>query len=383
MTLNTLSGRRIRIVIRAFHMGGAERNAIDVATHLKNECGADVSILGVLGSGEAERACESAGIPKRALELDWPSSRSGKLRTVVAFQQALRRERPDAILAYTILPNVLVGLTWRYTSARSAIWRQGDNGVARMPPRLERWAVDRMPAFVAASASAAEFLNTGLRVPPSRVSVIYKGVPLPVISRADRTRLRGQFDLMPSDRVACMVANLRSGKDHITLLHAWRHVLAELDSAAGTPVLLLAGRDDNLGVALKALAFELDLGRHVRFLGYVEDIPSLLACVDVGTFASTAAQEACPLGVTECMAAGLPVAATDIPGIREAVGPDGYAFLSPEGNAKALAENLVQLLGDPTLRHRVGGLAQAFVRHRFDPAARCRDVEELFVKLLN
>src|SRR2546426_8921983 len=89
---------------------------------------------------------------------------------------------------------------------------------------------------------------------------------------------------------------------------------------------------------MRALARELNLGRSVRFLGPVDDVPGLLSAVDLAVLSSTS--EGCPNAVLECMASGLPVVATDIPGIRKAVGPSGYNYLAPPDDARSFAERI-------------------------------------------
>jgi glycosyltransferase involved in cell wall biosynthesis len=113
-----------------------------------------------------------------------------------------------------------------------------------------------------------------------------------------------------------------------------------------TPLLVLAGRPSRTEKEVKALAFDLELGESVRFLGTVDDVGGLLAGSDIGVLSSR--RESRPRAVLEYMACGLPVAGTDIRGIREAVGPEGLRFLAPAGDAEALAA------GDAGLRREAG-----------------------------
>jgi glycosyltransferase involved in cell wall biosynthesis len=162
-----------------------------------------------------------------------------------------------------------------------------------------------------------------------------------------------------------MLANLQLFKDHPTLLRAWRVVIDRLDSMNRRAVLLLAGRFDGMEDALKVLAYDLDLGRTVRFLGPVKDISGLLSAVDMGVHSSV--NEGCPNGVLECMAAGLAVAGTDYPGIREAVGRLGYKYLAPPGDADALAERIIALAVNPEARHEAGAANRQRIECEFSP----------------
>ncbi|HEY3580599.1 MAG TPA: glycosyltransferase, partial [Pyrinomonadaceae bacterium] len=91
--------------------------------------------------------------------------------------------------------------------------------------------------------------------------------------------------------------------------------------------------------------------------------------------------EGCPNAVLESMAAGLPVAGTDIEGIREVVGPDGEQFLTPAGDADSLARVLLQLARDPELCARNGAQNRARISERYDALRMCRETVAVFARL--
>ena len=103
---------------------------------------------------------------------------------------------------------------------------------------------------------------------------------------------------------------------------------------------------------MKALAFDLELGRSVRFLGDVEDVEAVLAASDVAVLSSRS--ESRPHALLESAAAGLPIAATDAPGIRAALGGHQAPYLAPPGDADTLAQLLTRLISDPDLRTTLG-----------------------------
>jgi glycosyltransferase involved in cell wall biosynthesis len=104
----------------------------------------------------------------------------------------------------------------------------------------------------------------------------------------------------------------------------------------------------------------------VRFLGRIEDVSGLLAAVDVAVLSSRS--EGMPNAVLEPMAAGLPVVATDIEGVREAVGPTGVAVLAPPGDHRALANALDRALTDEALRSDARAINPASIAERFGSA---------------
>jgi glycosyltransferase involved in cell wall biosynthesis len=207
------------------------------------------------------------------------------------------------------------------------------------------------PAFVSNSQIGAEYLRQTFAVPQEWISIVHNGVELaPPVDTRDAWRKR--LGISQQCFVACMIANIHAYKDHITLLRAWKLVLEEMQSHGREAVLLLAGRLYGEADQAKALAFDLNLGSGVRFLGSVRDVSGLLSAVDLGVFSSKT--EGCPNGVLECMASGLAVVGTDISGIREAVGPDGTDWLAPPDDPSTLAHLIVVLANNPAKLSALG-----------------------------
>jgi glycosyltransferase involved in cell wall biosynthesis len=128
------------------------------------------------------------------------------------------------------------------------------------------------------------------------------------------------------------------------------------------PVLLIAGRFDGMESELFDLVARLSLQNEVRFLGEVEDVPSLLAGIDL--YLHSSRTEGSPNAVLEAMSMALPVVATDIPGIREAVGPSGLRYLVPGDNPQRMADLIEQFAADPVLRSKVGDSLKNYVMER-------------------
>ena len=92
--------------------------------------------------------------------------------------------------------------------------------------------------------------------------------------------------------------------------------------------------------------------------------------------------EGAPFSILEAMAAGLPVVATDVGGVRELVADGETGLLVPAGDPARLAEALRSLLADPALRRRLGAAGHARARERFDLRA-LRDAHlELYAREL-
>lgn len=347
-----LAGKRIVFVLAWSVLGGAERSALKTAEHLLEEIGADVSVLALTSEdGRARGLFSALGIPWHTLPTDWHGGRFVKARQLGSLTAQLRAMRPDVLLPYTSRPNVLCGLIWRATGASLSIWNQQDVGRAtKFGPRLTSFAVRRTPLFVANSDAAKNFLVAELRVPAERVHVVLARVAPIDLADGLRDVSRALLGIDDGVLVVSMLAHLHPVKDHATLLRAWRIVLDE--RGADAPVLLLAGRPSGSEDALKALAFDLELGRSVRFLGDVEDVEGVLAASDVAVLSSRS--ESRPHALLESAAAGLPIAATDVPGISGPLGAHQAPYLVPPGDAGRLATVLIQLISNSALREALG-----------------------------
>jgi len=372
--LRMSAAKRIIFVLGSLELGGAERQALLLARHLINEMGAHVKMWGFQTPGRMAELCEQSGIPWRIVPIELPRQPIQILVNLLKYARNLRNERPDILLPYTVLPNVVCGLVWRLTGARTCIWNQRDVRVKHSSNKLERLAVFNTPHFVSNSYHGSDYLLNKLKVNRKRVRVIRNGIEL-AGPEADRSEWRARLGVSETCTLACMVANISTEKDHVTMLKTWRIVIDRLAKDKETVVLLLAGRFDQNYEVLKEMAVRLNLGDSVRFLGQVNDVAGLLGAVDLGVFSSRL--EGMPNGVLECMAAGLPMAATDILGIREAVGSEGYPYLAPLGDAEALADRILRLVQSRKLRAQVGAANRHRIAQEFSPQRMCKQMVEL------
>ncbi len=115
--------------------------------------------------------------------------------------------------------------------------------------------------------------------------------------------------------------------------------------------------------ALERLAIELGIATRVHFTGHVAVPAPLYAGFDL--FALSSDTEQMPLSVIEAMAAGLPVASTDVGDVRLMLAPENAPYIGPIDDAP-LARSLLALLRDPGLRRRIGEANRARAARDYD-----------------
>ncbi len=165
------------------------------------------------------------------------------------------------------------------------------------------------------------------------------GAPTPPVTR-------GSLDTPAEAPLALALGRLHPNKGFDVLLRA----------LAATPGLhlWLAGEGEERA-RLERLANELELGRRMRFLGWRDDAPALLAAADLLVCPSRHE----PLGnvVIEAWAHGRPVVAAASDGPAALIDDGKSGLLTPVDDAAALAAALGRLVADREIRHRlaIGG----------------------------
>jgi glycosyltransferase involved in cell wall biosynthesis len=145
--------------------------------------------------------------------------------------------------------------------------------------------------------------------------------------------------------------------------------MARLSQEKGIDVLIEAMKglpDQKLVIAGDGLArenLEASSGPNVEFLGFVDDVPALLSHAAV--LAVPSREEGLGLSALEAMAAGVPVVASSIGGLKEVVVHGETGLLIPPGDPAALADALKTLLADPERRRAMGEIARARICAKF------------------
>ncbi len=177
------------------------------------------------------------------------------------------------------------------------------------------------------------------------------------VGDVERGTLRARLGIEADQPVVLYVGRLAAVKGLRHLLHGFRAVT---DPRA---VLVLAGEGEE-GAELRALAESLGLGPRVRFTGHVsaDQTPAYYALATVAVLPSVTTpggKELWGLVVNEAFNQGVPVIATDAVGAAAGgLVQDGVnGFVVPERDAAALGAALNTIVGDDTVRRRLGANA--------------------------
>ena len=228
--------------------------------------------------------------------------------------------------------------------------------------------VDR---YIAVSKHMGARLRDRLGVPANKIRTVPNGVQLERFERRSRNGLRDRLTGGADVPVILTVARLHVQKGISFLLDAAREVPDALFAIAG---------DGPQRAALEQEVRARGLSERVRFLGFRNDIPDLLANSDVLVLPSL--YEGMPVSVLEAMAAGKPVVATLIGGTDEAVVDGHTGFLVPPGDAPALAAAIRRVIHDRALAERLGANGRARVAAQFTAQMMTEGVADVYEEAL-
>ena len=327
------------------------------------------------------------GLDMGVAETDPGSARRGRLDQNMASLKALpmlmeiiRRERVDVVYTLDRSRSVLLAVL----AAR--LMRRGVAFHAHYPYfPSSRWSVGVVRAATVVVA-ISEFIRREYEqrgIPRSRIRTVLNGVDARAIRdlRGDPVATRRRLGIAPDDLVVLLPGRLSRYKGQLELVEAIPAVIASFPDTQ----FLFAGYDSpELGdlrvpgcstvlQVLERRAADLGVTERAHFLGATAAMPELYAAADVVAVPSWA--EPFGLVVAEAMAAGRAVVGTSAGAIPELVEEGTTGLLVPPRDPASLAGALVHLLGDSSLRTRMGSAGQTRADERFSVERYCAEIQ--------
>jgi glycosyltransferase involved in cell wall biosynthesis len=262
------------------------------------------------------------------------------LRSVGAIRSAIRAFAPTVIHTHNVRATVAARLATPRRSGRAMVTTL--HGLAASDYRTGVRALRLATPHVVACGDSVGRRLAAAGMPADRLSVIRNGVDsASEVDEATRHDTRGRYGMVSRPAVL--------GIGRLVEQKNWP---AFLDVAEATPHadFFIAG-DGPLRVELGARAID-----NLHFLGTVDDIPALLASVDL--FLSTSNWEGLSMALLEALAAGVPVVTTAVDGVGDVLEPD-MALMTQPGDVDGLIAAVAAGLGDLALRERLAAAGKA------------------------
>ncbi|MEJ2848708.1 glycosyltransferase [Nocardioides sp. CCNWLW212] len=337
---------RALMVIAEMGTGGAETVVSDLVAHLADQGDhlAVASEPGWRAEHLQERGVRTVAVPLR-------SRGPGALGVAAARIRGEVLRRPvDVLHAHNVRASVAAHLGARWPARRTPLMSTV-HGLAESDYPAAARVLDRVADRVVAVSDdvAARLEQHGLR--RTRLDVVENAAGVAV--GPGRDRARADLGIAPDVPVALCLARLAPPKRHDLLVEAWQRVPAPA-------VLLVAGdgeHRDRVEEQVRAAGLE----HRVRLLGQRRDVARLLAAADVLVLPSD--REGLPMTVLEAMAAGVPVVASAVGGLRS-LDARTVELVAP-GSPAALADGLLRVLGSASQRAEMAARGRGVAAARF------------------
>jgi glycosyltransferase involved in cell wall biosynthesis len=377
---------RILVVIDGLGTGGAERSLAELAPLLRKR-GFELAIAFFHDRRPGvEDVLRKEGIELHRVRGRWWVTRCVRLRREIRhFDPALIHATlvgstltARVAAAGTGIPVLtsLVGTT--YTPPAPL----GVKGARRTLIRaIDSWTARHLNAGVhAISHAVAADAVANLGLDEKVITVIPRGrtrARLGWPSRERSARARRALGVPHDAELVLSVGRQEERKGHVTLVEAWPEVIGARSRAH----LVIAGRP---GLASPEIARAIDqlpapARRCFQLADHTDAIGDLLSAADVFAFPSR--HEGLGGALLEALAMSLPIVASDLDVFREFLIPGENAILVTPGCPSSLAEGIVRLFADETLRSRMGAANLQLFEQRFRMETVADETERLYRRL--
>lgn len=232
----------------------------------------------------------------------------------------------------------------------------------------------KLDAIIAISEGVKKVLIEG-KVPPEKIFVIPSGIDLSIFEEIeDRNFLRRELGLAADDFLVGIVAALEDHKGHKYLFQATKIVRQH-----SPKIKLIVVGSGSLRLELESQVHELGLQDIVFFLGFREDVPRILASLDL--FVLSSHMEGLGSSLLDALACGLPVVATRAGGIPEIIHHEETGLLVPPKDSEALAQAIIRLYHDRQLAHKLAARGREYVQRHFSAEAMAQRIIDLYFLL--
>lgn len=358
---------RVLEIISDTNIGGAGNVLLNYLLH-RDKVNFEVAVALPAGSALRNRP-EFEGVP--VFELDSLRDKSFDFAAIHEIRLLLQKYRPDIVHTHGAF------------SGRVAAKREDIPAVftkhSAFPPsrRFTRFPGKNIYKFITLRYSkriiaVAPVCADGLiacGVPPGHIEVISNGAN-PLNINAERSVLRAKY-CHDGTFLAGIVARVELYKGHDVLLRA-----AQILRSRGRDILFLIAGTGSFDIDAKRLAHALGVEDCIKFLGFVDDIPSLMGVLDVQINASRV--EACSMSLIEGMSIGIPAIASDAGGnpmlIRN--GKNGLLFKSEDAND--LADKIELLMSSHEMREVLSKGARVIYQSEYTGERTARETENVY-----
>ena len=358
--------KNVIILLKAFALGGAEKQALYLANQLQDKYNCTVHIYSYIKSNQSElfyNECEIHGL-KNLYIVENPLSASGKYnyikRRIKIFRLGLkfRKHHPDIIIPYLNPPSIIANLLCKISGAKITFWHHRGPDYYRNDS-IELLAVKKTKLFIANSPDGKKELEARFKLPRGK----YYFLPnFSTIKKINLQKKLPRLDLINEKKIIGMIGHFRQEKLQSIVVKSFSKLLENHKDVH----LVLVGNIDESEQEKSTYSEVIDLINTNKLsnkitLLHTTSAKDVLPYFDIGVLMSK--KEGMPNVIMEYMSYGLPIICTNHEGCESILG-NTYPYLV-NNSVDELKEKMNILLNDECECIRIGNLNKKRIEKDF------------------
>ncbi len=362
--------RTILHVITSIEPGGAEHHLLSLAK-AQVEQGDQVTVAYLKESFRNLRSqLNEAGISVVSLGLTW----YGQIAPIKALRTLIQQREPDLIHAHLPPAELYARLALIGRSKKAfVISKHNDERFAPvpLPNRLASWVAGRAEKVICISKAVEKYWLDASVISKKQSELVYYGME--PAQNPDGSQFRGHLGVRSEAVLFGFVGRLVPQK-------AVENLIAAFASLKAPNAHLAIVGDGPLEKKLREKVIALGVGEKVSFTGYRDDIPTVMAGIDVLVLGSN--YEGFGLVLLEAMNAGKPILATRVSAIPEVVEDETTGILVPPRDPQKMMEGMSRMMCKKT-RQEMGNAALALFDGSFGIDRMVEQTQQVYDRALS
>ena len=306
------------------------------------------------------------------------------IKYVFSLMRFIKERRIEIVHTNSLKADIIGGMAGRLSGCK-VVWHVRDriepDYLPKSVVRAFRFLSRVMPHYIIANSAAT--LRTLCLRPGAPATSIPSGVELSdrTVVVHDGTAPQPLARHSHSGFRIGLIGRISPWKGQHIFIRAAAQVLRRFPQARFVIVGAPLFGEENYNQEVRALPGQLGIEPMVEFTGFCNDIPSMVASLDLVVHASTTGE---PFGqvIIEGMAAGKPVVATNGGGVPEIVEDGRTGILVPMGDVPAMQDAICEIIANPEKSAEMGRLGRQRVMERFTTDHTARSVQAVYEELL-
>ena len=365
--------KKILIIIKSLHLGGTEKQLLNILKEINKTFEFKIFLLdydGILIKDFERLSIEVIGL-KRSSGIKKKNFLIYFINIFLLLIKLIKSFNPKIIHFY--LPHSYLICGWLSFVFRKKIFlmsRRSMNYYQKkyfFSKKIEFFLHKKMNFIIANSNAVKRQLLQEEGVNDQKCEVIFNGVNI--------QRIKKNFKDKKVITFLC-IANFLPYKNHLILLNALSMIPSSIKWK-----LDLVGKQNKYSSYLKDISNKLKLKNKIYFHDSTPNVKKFLKNSDIGILVSD--EEGFSNTILEYMSFGLPVLATNVGGIPEAIKNGVNGFLIQKNNQKQLTENIIKLSTNVKLRKKISNSNLKKVEQCFNISSACKNYTRFYLNLLN